>query len=198
MINRNDLKTKERSSRENFRGNVFVSPLNGEGQALPAQAIIGRPVVSVSDGRRLGSVADILLDPETLTVAAITTSKGTIFNREIEAIRAEQVKVWGQDVVLVEHPQVIQKGSELEGRDKWLSVSDQIRGRYVISVDGTRVGQIEDVVIDAQGKITGYRLNQVFIDGPLADSKRIPASATHSMGRDVLIINTLRGLSGKG
>jgi uncharacterized protein YrrD len=50
------------------------------------------------------------------------------------------------------------------------------------------------VIIDNHGHIRGYELSQVFIEGPLAEQKRITADATHSLGKDVLIVNTVQAL----
>jgi hypothetical protein len=55
-----------------------------------------------------------------------------------------------------------------------------------------RIGQLNDVVIDNQGRLIAYDLAQVYVEGPLAESKRIPVEATHSLGPDVLIIDMNR------
>jgi uncharacterized protein YrrD len=186
-----DKLTNER----NFRGNVFVSGREGSADPRPSQELIGKAIISMSDGRKIGSVADIVIDRETLQIAALVTSKGHLFNRRVEAIPASEIEIWGQDVVLVTGSEVIQPEEEFSGRHNWLYVADSIKGRFVVSVDGTRVGQVNDVVVDRQGRVVGYELNQVFIDGPISESMRIPSSATHSLGKDVLVVNTLKGLS---
>jgi uncharacterized protein YrrD len=185
----------EGARRERFQGKVYVSDSRSGVTARPAKHYVGKAIVSIQEGRKIGSVADIVIDGDTLQVAAIITSKGTLFNRELEAILAEEIKVWGEDVILVAMPDVIRHENQIEGRERWLNLNDSIRGRYVVSVDGTRVGQIGDVIIDTNGRLTGYELSQVFIEGPVADHKKISADATHSLGKDVLVVNTLQALS---
>jgi hypothetical protein len=55
---------------------------------------------------------------------------------------------------------------------------------------GEKVAELNDVVIDSIGHIVGYDLSSVFIEGPIADSKRIHVNATQAMGADALIIDT--------
>ena len=165
----------------------------------PAREINGRSIINIDTGERIGTLADLLIDPESMRVAAITVSSGTrsglesllTRERDMEAISADSVQVWGKDVILARHPDRM-IGSNAPDREKWINVSDQIRNRYVVSIDGTRVGQVEDVMIDSEGRIVAYELSQVFVEGPLSESKRIPVGATHSLGRDVLIVDMSR------
>jgi sporulation protein YlmC with PRC-barrel domain len=54
---------------------------------------------------------------------------------------------------------------------------------------GTRIGTLGDVVLDLKGQLVAYALDQVFVEGPLAESERIPVEAAHSLGHDVLIVD---------
>ncbi len=156
------------------------------------QELQGKPVISVTDGSIIAKVLDVLVDPDALRVAAAITSKGSALKRqrEIEVIPADEVQVWGQDAVLVVRPDVIVKDSELPGRERWLSVSGQVKGHDVIGGDGTRIGQLNDVVIDVNGQFVGYDLAQPFVygDDPAQRMKQIPAEATSVLGQDVLIV----------
>jgi uncharacterized protein YrrD len=187
--------SQQGNGRDNYRGNVFVSPQTEKSVEHSSQDFIGKTIINVEDGRRIGSVSDILIDRETLEVAAIELSRGNLFNRETSAIRAEDIQVWGEDVILVRSGDSVTGSENIPQREKWLKVSEHIRGRYVVSVDGTRIGQVNGLMLDQRGRILAYELNQVFIDGPLNRSKRISADATHSLGQDVLVVNTVEGLN---
>jgi len=156
------------------------------------QELQGKPVICVTDGSIIAKVLDVLVDPDALQVAAAITSKGGALKRqrEIEVIPASEVQVWGQDAVLVKGPDVIVKDSQLPGREKWLSASDQVKGHDVIGGDGTRIGQLNDVVVDVNGQFVGYDLTQPFVygDDPAQKIKQIPAGATSVLGQDVLIV----------
>jgi uncharacterized protein YrrD len=161
------------------------------------QELQGKPVISVTDGSIIAKVLDVLVDPDALRVAAAVTAKGGGLmkrGRELDVIPADEVQVWGQDVVLVKRPDVIVKNSELPGSEGWLSVSGQVKGRDVVGDDGTRVGQLNDVVIDVNGQFVGYDLAQPFVHGddPTQKMKQIPAEATSVLGQDVLILDMAR------
>lgn len=157
------------------------------------QELQGKPIISVTNGAIIAKVLDVLVDPDALRVAAAVTSKGSALKRqrEIEVIPADEVQVWGQDAVLVKGPDVIVNDSQLPGREKWLSVSGQVKGHDVIGGDGTRVGQLNDVVIDVNGQFVAYDLAQPFVYGtdPTQKMKQVPAETTSVLGQDVLIVD---------
>jgi uncharacterized protein YrrD len=160
-----------------------------------SQELQGKSVISVSNGQVIAKVVDVLIDPDPPQVAAVVTAKGGggILKRqeEIEAIPSNEVQVWGQDAVLVSGPDVVVRISELPGSEKWLSVADQIRGHDVISTEGTRIGALNDVVVDTDGQFVSYDLAQAYTvgEGSAAKIKQIPVEATSSLGRDVLIVD---------
>jgi len=159
----------------------------------PSKEFHGKLIISMANGEIIGKVVDMLVDRDTLRVAAVVTSKGGFMRRGIKAIRGDKVKMWGQDVVLVAESDVIKPKDELIESEKWLKVSDQIKGHAVINTDGTRLGRVKDVVIDEQGHLVAYDLDRVAAKSPVIESGRIPAIFTHSLGPDVLIIDTTRG-----
>ena len=153
-----------------------------------SQRLEGNPVISVSNGQKIGKVEDILIDADALRAAAVVTSGGNLLNREIHAIPAASVEVWGLDACLVKQPDVVLKGEELDRNSQWLSVSDDIRGYEVVAEDGTRIGTLGDVVLDGEGQVMGYEMADVAIEGRVAVAKWIDVKATQSLGPDVLIV----------
>jgi uncharacterized protein YrrD len=153
-----------------------------------SQDFIGKPIIDETTGQIIAKVVDVLIDPNVVQVAALVTSKGNLFERQIEAIPSHKVRVWGRDAILVGRTDVISNVEELAGSGRWLSVSDQVKGHEVVSSLGTRIGELNDVVVNAEGQLIAYDLGRVFIEGPLAESKRVAADTTQSFGQDVLIV----------
>jgi uncharacterized protein YrrD len=149
-----------------------------------------KPIVSLTNGEIIARVKDVFIDPVGCRIAALITSKGNLLKKRIDAIPREQVEVWGQDVILVSGPDVILEKSEIDDADGWLMLSNEVKGREVVDNAGTRIGELNDVVVDTEGKIVGYDLARVFVEGPVADSKRIPIAATRSFGDDVLLVES--------
>ena len=157
---------------------------------IASEKLIGNPVIGITNGKMIAKIEDLQIDPNTLSAAAAITSKGTLLSREIEAIPAEQVEVWGQDAVLVAKPDVIVNEEGLDDRDGWLSTSDDIRGYEVVAEDGTRVGTLGDVVVDTKGQIMGYDMAEVAVEGRVAVANWIDVKATRSLGPDVLLVKS--------
>ena len=154
-----------------------------------AQELCGKPVISVTNGNIVARFEDVLIDPDTQQVAALVTSQGALSNHKTNVIPGRVVHVWGRDTILINRTDVLAQEDQLPGIEEWLSVSRHLKGRTVVSTEGTRIGQLYDVVIDTQGHIVGYDLTQVFVEGPLAHSMQVPAQAMRSLSRDVLIVD---------
>jgi len=157
---------------------------------IASQELVGNPVIVATNGVMIAKIQDLLIDPESLKVAAAITSKGTLLNRDVEAMPADYVSVWGKDAILAKQTDVIVKLAELDGRDGWLSVSDDIRGYEVVAEDGTRIGTLGDLVLDREGRIMGYEMSEVAVEGRVAVADWIDVKATRSLGPDVLLVKS--------
>ena len=154
-----------------------------------SQELEGKPVIGMTDGNIVAKLEDVLIDPETCQIAALVTSRGGLLKREIKAILGTDVHVWGRDAVLVRRADVVVEEEQVPGIEKWLSVVHDLKGREVVDTCGVRIGVLGDVIIAPQGQIMGYDLSQVFVKGPVAYSRQVPAEATRSLGRDALIVD---------
>lgn len=157
----------------------------------------GKTIVTISEGKDLGTLDDILIDPDSMEIAALVTSYGWLPWHDLKTIPADDVRVWGEDAILVDAAEGIKKEQELPGTEKWLSVSNDIIGRDVISVDGDKVGEVSEILMDSAGELIGFQLSQigyaldkVLAEGPGPKPDWIPGEAVHSMGQDVLVIYT--------
>jgi uncharacterized protein YrrD len=151
--------------------------------------LIGKPVISVTNGQNIGRVADIMLDPLKLALSALVTSKGGLLSRKIEAIRAAEVQVWGIHAILVNDSDVILKRDELYDRQDWMSFSDHLKSHPIVSLDGARLGVIKDIFIDRYGKLAAFELARLNQDIEGLQHKRLPLAAVQSLGRDFLVVD---------
>ncbi|MFZ6030160.1 MAG: PRC-barrel domain-containing protein [Chloroflexota bacterium] len=154
------------------------------------QKLIGKPIINIANGKLIAEVEDVRVNFKALQAAAVITSRGNFFNRAVEAISAEQVEVWGPDAVLVKPFTAIVNEHDLYGRYEWLSGLNDIRGYIVVAEGGVRVGNLDDITLDSQGRIRGYNLGKVSVTGRIAQSKWIAIENTHSLGPDVLVIKS--------
>ena len=163
----------------------------------------GKSIISTSDGQRIGRVEDVLIDPGNMKVEGIITSRGGFLRPDVRAISATDVEVWGLDAVLVRNPEVILKREEITGLENCLSAGEHIQGRDVITLEGQRIGELRDLLVDTRGNLAGYEISRVPTEiADLLDSSRrrsflLPVESIHSFGKDVLIVD-LKVIKGMG
>ncbi len=156
--------------------------------------LIGKPVISITNGQNIASVIDFMIDPDKLALTALVTSKGGLLSRKIEAIRSAEVHVWGMHAVLVKDYDVILKEDELYDREGWMSIFDDLKSREVVTIEGTRLGTIKDILIDRQGKMLAYELAKAPKESQVFEGKLIPVEATQSLGKHVLVVDLRKSL----
>jgi uncharacterized protein YrrD len=149
----------------------------------------GKKIVSVTNGEIIGEVVDVLVDPQERHIAALVTSKGNLFRRETQMLQREDISVIGKHVILSNRPDVVRNREDFTGNDQWVAVSDHLRGNDVVTNDGTRVGRLQDIIVNPHGGIIGYALSNIAVSGPIQESKQIPADSIMSFGKDVVIVD---------
>jgi uncharacterized protein YrrD len=147
----------------------------------------GKTILSVNEGAKIGSVDDVLIDPNSLRIAALTVTSGGVFDRETNYVPASDVNKWGKDAVLVEGREVFRAEADISDRETWISAGNKLNGLTMVDSQGTRLGRIEDVMIDESGKIVSYRISDSMMGGR---SRDIPAGTTKAMGEDVVIVES--------
>jgi sporulation protein YlmC with PRC-barrel domain len=157
--------------------------------------LIGMQVISTDKGKRVGTLEDLLLDPNMLEVAAIVTQKGDPLRNDFRAIPSDAVQVWGRDAVLVAETNILCAKNQLPDIDNWLSFLDNILDESVVTTSSNRIGRVEDILINVNGRINAYILRPT--ESRSRSSKgeenpavrRIPVLATHALGTEILMVN---------
>jgi len=150
---------------------------------LLGKDIIGNPVISVSDGQSIGKVKDIYLTTDCQSVTGIYLGTEGLFSRQTFLVLSDEVVVIGADATLVKHGEVIQEVSDVAEAATWLR-RDELQGRSVDTPGGTKVGQVGDVILDKDGRMHGFSLNQVYVSGPIAENRSIALHTVQDMGHE--------------
>jgi sporulation protein YlmC with PRC-barrel domain len=157
--------------------------------------LIGMKIISIDKGILVGTLEDLLIDPNMLEIAAIITQKGDPLRNDFRAIPSDSVCVWGQDVILVEKTNVLCTKNELPDLANWLSFIDNIHDETIITTSSKRIGKVEDIVISTDGRITAYTFHPSDSQSRNANSYAdhdvfsIPVLATHALGTEALMVN---------
>ena len=154
-----------------------------------SRELIGKPMVTIQHGEMIGKVRDVLIDPDRYEIAALVLP-GKLFSRKTMVLPRHQVHVFGIDVILVKSNEAMPRDDTLENVSSLLAVAKQMKGQEVVTEQGLRIGEVDDVLIDEKGRVVSYALKKISVEGPIAESKRIPLSFTRTLGPDVIIVDS--------
>jgi uncharacterized protein YrrD len=146
-----------------------------------SKELSNKPVISITDGRRLGEIKDLYLDKDMRQVAAIFLGKEGLINQKALMIERGDVQVYGVDVWLVSSPDKVVKQDDVHGSAQFTLVGE-LRGREIQTEGGTKLGVVDDVILDDEAGLLGFTLGKVYAQGPLAERKTIAREAVTQLG----------------
>lgn len=144
--------------------------------------LIGKSVISVSDGRLLGTVRDIYLDQNLYWMTGIHLGSEGLLKRKALVIARENVVVFGIDAVLVKNADVVTDNKTFAPATKWLRLDD-LKGREIDTPGGTKVATIGDVVLDEEARVISVKLSRTYVEGPIAEKRIVPRDAIVDTGQ---------------
>ena len=142
---------------------------------LLAEKFIDKQIISLDEGRIVGEVKDFYVDLGLEQVTAIYLGSEGLIRRKPKVIKQNTVQLYGIDVLFVQNSSIIIEGAELdklEEIDTWLRRED-LQGRHIQSPTGSEVGQVDDIMFDEMGKIIGFGLTKIKVEGPIAENQAI-------------------------
>jgi sporulation protein YlmC with PRC-barrel domain len=143
--------------------------------------LVNKQIISVTDGRSLGSAKDIYIDSELMDITGIYLGSEGIIKRKHFLISRADVVVFGIDAILVRGSDVIVEENDLPESVAWVRLS-KLSKREVDTPGGTKVASIGDIILGEQGNITGFALSRVYLEGPIEKNGTISRTAVIDTG----------------
>ena len=140
-----------------------------------------KPIVSITNGKKLGEIKDLYLDQDMRQVAAVFLGKEGLIHRKTLVIARSAFQVYGVDVWLVSGPDTI-VGLEDIPESATFTLVGELRGREVQTEGGTKIGVIDHVILDDEARVWGFGLGKVYAQGPLAERKAIARETVLKLG----------------
>lgn len=150
---------------------------------MKASVLNQRPVVSLSDGARVGSVADLTLDATHQKVTSIVLAG----HDGPAVVPFPAVKHFGADAVTIDDSTSVRAAAEApEGGERRMST---LTGLTVLTQDGTIVGKVDDLEFDAAtGQITGLQVSHGGMLGFGGSHQSIAPSAIKGFGANLITV----------
>jgi uncharacterized protein YrrD len=140
-----------------------------------------KPIISITDGKKLGEVKDLYLDQDMRQVIAVFLGREGLISRKTLVIARSAVKVYGVDAWLVSGSDTVMKPEDIPESGTFTLVGE-LRGRELQTEGGTKIGVIDHVILDNEARVLGFGLGKVYSQGPLAERKAIARDAILSLG----------------
>jgi uncharacterized protein YrrD len=143
---------------------------------LRSKDIFGLPVYTLSEGKEIGKVTDIMVNPNrgvVLALAVENTSKIVMFS---------SIKSIGRDAVVIDSTSQLIELSEHRNLERWKDI--KIIDSKVIASSGRYLGKVSDYLLDI---VTGKIISCVATD---TEGERLLISSSRivTFGKDALIV----------
>ncbi len=143
--------------------------------------LVGKPIISITDGRSLGAAKDIYINNDLNNITGIYLGSEGLIKRKHFLITRDNVVVFGIDAILVKNSDVVIQENDLPESVAWVRLS-KLNKREVDTPGGTKVASIGDIILGEQGEITGFALSRVYVEGPIEQNGTIARTAVIDTG----------------
>jgi uncharacterized protein YrrD len=158
--------------------------------ALNACSLIGRAVVSVADGEKVGAVSDVQFDlGQRIVLGLLMGGDGGLFNREkLSLVPFGQVHTFGRDAVTIGDKSGV---TVAEGAPHDAAATLHTIKKRVVTTGGEVIGDGDDLIFDdTSGTVTALQLApQGGFLGIGATTHILPTEDIVEFGRDVITVH---------
>jgi sporulation protein YlmC with PRC-barrel domain len=155
--------------------------MRGRKKMATVREHVNKPVITTSDGKKLGKIKDLYLDPKLTKVVAVYLGGSGVLRRKKLMIEQDKVQTCGMDAWLVARANVVVGPGDIVGSRDFVPAR-QLHGRQVLSEGGTEIATVDDVILDGECNVKGFTLARIPASGPLAQRKAIALGAITSLG----------------
>ena len=145
--------------------------------------ILGLPIISITEGRELGTSKTLLIDAKNGLVAAITIEDEDWY-RGVKLIPYESVIAIGEDAITITHSENILKLDEAGDYEGLLDENIRVIGTKAITKNGTIQGKVTELFVGENGKI-----EKCEITAPDGTSSEVTAEQISIFGKQVTVID---------
>ena len=149
--------------------------------------MIGKTVVSVDSGEKLGTISDALLEPGEVRLIGLVVGHGMLGKEHV--LPLEDVQTVGRDTVLARTHEHLIDPRDWRAREIQATRTSTLRGRPVVSGGGDRLGQVTDLLVDEHtGAFGGLEVETRSLGGLRHHRSILPSSPTPRIGKDAIVV----------
>lgn len=155
-----------------------------------SKALLSMPIISLEEGKHIGRVKGIVVDPNSFTIAALITDKQGWFG-DYKIVPFDKVMSIGDHAVTIDRKNSIEKPSNLPEISRLMKNKQPLLGAKVFSESGTLLGIVDELLYSREtGTIDSLEISGRFLESVFRGRFSIPSAAVITFGTDAIIVET--------
>jgi uncharacterized protein YrrD len=149
----------------------------------------GLPVISMAEGRQIGKIDDLVIDPERKAVSWLRLHGGGMFGGERLWVSVTAVHGVGEDAVTINAEADARAPADAPEALVLVKAKRGVIGNKVITENGERVGEVRDFEFDP----ATFALTSLSVPpgmNVVGDILTIPAEKVLTIGEDMIVVAT--------
>lgn len=152
-----------------------------------SRKFISMPIISIEEGQQIGTVKNIVIDPEKKELAALIVEQRGWF-KDQKVIPYNKVHSVGGDAITIEKFANAEKQTNLPNIVKLIKDKYELIGAKVVAENGTVLGYVDEFYVDLiNGKIITLEITGRFLDGLMQGKATLDTEYIKTIGKEVLI-----------
>lgn len=160
---------------------------------MRASKVVGLPVFTVNDGKKIIRVEDVMYDPFQNRIEALLASKGGWFTESRVILFSDLLGI-GEDAALINSTAMIKKVTEVSKNLEIIAKNDTyLTSTRIITEDGRELGRVNDIFFDtATGRVEEFEVSQGTLRNWKEGKKKVKITDIVSIGKDATIVRVNR------
>ncbi|MDD2555621.1 MAG: PRC-barrel domain-containing protein [Syntrophaceticus sp.] len=153
-----------------------------------SRQFISLPVVTLEEGKEIGHVRSLVVNPLSGEVAALLIQRGHIFPEQ-KVIPYSRVVSVGNNALTVQKASNAERLASLPQILTLVKEDVQLKGSRVITEAGKALGNVVEYLIDpVTGKIKAFEISASSAQSLWKGKASLPADQVRTIGKDVLVV----------
>lgn len=150
------------------------------------KSLLKREILARDVGRKIGKPEDILVDPELHRVSLVVLSYGAMPETSV-VLPAEAVGVFDTDALTISSLKDLHLAIHEEVLLSKLEAGLKLHKRSVFTVDGSRMGTIDGIDVDRDGKVLMYHIRKPRF-GLIRPRIHVKPGEISGLGKEVAVV----------
>lgn len=151
--------------------------------------VIGLKIITINDGKEIGTVRDVIYDPGENTVRALLVDDAGWFS-DAKVIAIPDVESVGENAVMIRSQEMIKKAADVgEGVSNIAKDDQYLTKTQIVTENGTELGTVSDILFDPEtGLVSEFEVSQGLLKNAQSGKKRVRVNDIITVGKDATIV----------